>query len=638
MNNCMRRDAAWLARTALALLVVTLAFALFASRAMAAPIVTFIDYQGIDGPQWTEASTGVPHITLSKQVSELTYDAGDLLHYTLIATNDGGELLNGVTISDPTLTNLTCTSAQPLTLDPGQSLTCTGDYTTTQADVDAGKVDNAASVTATTSTGRAISGDDSNSAPATRIRLLALAMSAAEANFAAAGDLLHYTLVATNQSNLTLTDVTISDATLGALVCTQPVTLLPGQSLTCTATYTVMPADVTAGKVENTASVAGTLPTGASLTQTDQESVPTTGVPHLTLVKTAAEANYDEPGDVLHYTLVVTNDGNTPLTGVTISDPLLGTLVCTQPVNLEPGQSLTCAGSTTTTQKDVDDGKVENNAIATGTPPNGPPVTNIDKETVPAIQKPHITVVKTVTESMYDAPGAVLHYFVTATNDGNVTLTNVTIEDPLWGSCGTSVPETLIPGQSLSCMGNYTTLQSDVDAGRVDNTACGLGIPPYGPPVTDCDSKSVPGVMNPELTLAKKALTPNFSEVGDIIQYSYYLTNTGNVTLFAPFTVTDDKTVVTCPPLPTTLALGESMTCTASYAVTQADVEAEFVKNIAFAEARGPENENVPSNPVKSNEDTQTVVSPTDPTNLPTGPQPDQPHQSLFLPSLRVED
>src|SRR5438046_810230 len=68
------------------------------------------------------------------------------------------------------------------------------------------------------------------------------------------------------------------------------------------------------------------------------------------------------------------------------------------------------------------------------------------------------------------------------------------------------------------------------------------------------------------------------------LHYRYLVTNTGNVTLKNPVTVTDDLTTVSCPVLPAAgLAPGATLTCTSSYVVTQADVDAGFVLNTAFA-------------------------------------------------------
>jgi uncharacterized repeat protein (TIGR01451 family) len=85
----------------------------------------------------------------------------------------------------------------------------------------------------------------------------------------------------------------------------------------------------------------------------------------------------------------------------------------------------------------------------------------------------------------------------------------------------------------------------------------------------------------PFLTLLKTADPTTFNWVGDVISYSYELTNTGDVTLEGPFTVTDDKATVTCPDT-ASLAPTESITCTASYTITLADVLAGAVTNSAI--------------------------------------------------------
>ncbi len=101
-------------------------------------------------------------------------------------------------------------------------------------------------------------------------------------------------------------------------------------------------------------------------------SIPVTmNVGHLiSLTKTAQELTFIGAGEVLHYTLVATNPGNSILTGVWISDPMLGTLDCTQPVDLAPGETLTCTGTYTTQAGDLKadfTGAVVNTATVSGT-------------------------------------------------------------------------------------------------------------------------------------------------------------------------------------------------------------------------------------------------------------------------------
>jgi hypothetical protein len=88
----------------------------------------------------------------------------------------------------------------------------------------------------------------------------------------------------------------------------------------------------------------------------------------------------------------------------------------------------------------------------------------------------------------------------------------------------------------------------------------------------------------PALTLIKTAAPLIFVKAGDVINYTYVMTNTGDVALVAPFTVTDDKAVTSCPSA-ATLAVSASLTCTGSYTILQADVAAGFVTNIATASA-----------------------------------------------------
>ena len=73
------------------------------------------------------------------------------------------------------------------------------------------------------------------------------------------------------------------------------------------------------------------------------------------------------------------------------------------------------------------------------------------------------------------------------------------------------------------------------------------------------------------------------SAAGESVAYEFVVTNTGNVTLTA-ITVTDVLTApagpaltVVCPV--TTLAPAASTTCTATYTVTQADVDAGSIAN-----------------------------------------------------------
>lgn len=89
----------------------------------------------------------------------------------------------------------------------------------------------------------------------------------------------------------------------------------------------------------------------------------------------------------------------------------------------------------------------------------------------------------------------------------------------------------------------------------------------------------------PALTLTKSADPVTYSQAGDSIAYTYILKNTGNVTLNPPFSVTDDKTTVSCPTWPAHLNQGASVVCTATYTITSADITAMSVTNTGNASA-----------------------------------------------------
>ncbi len=530
-----------------------------------------------------------PGIELVKTAAEADFDAvGDVLHYTLTATNTGDVTLTGVTITDARLGGLTCVPAQPATLAPGAALECSGSYTVVQDDLDEGEVVNNASVTGTPPTGDPVTDTDDATVPGLQDPGIELVKTVGQASFDAAGDVLTYTLTATNTGDVTLTGVTITDARLGALTCVpaQPATLAPGAALACSGSYTVLQGDVDAGSVLNTGSVTGNPPTGDPVTGTDSETVPGVQDPGIELVKTAAEADFDAVGDVLHYTLTATNTGDVTLTEVTITDAKLGALTCapTQPATLAPDDELVCNGTYTVVQGDLDVGNVANTASVTATPPTGDPVTDTAEADVPADPNPEIGLVKVATESSFDAVGDVLHYTLTATNTGNVTLSGVTITDDRAATltCVPTQPATLAPRAALECSGSYTVVQDDLDEGEVVNNASVTGTPPTGDPVTDADEATVPGLQDPDIELVKTVAQETFSQVGDVLDYELVATNTGDVTL-TDVLITDDvaEPLACTPAQPATLAPGAVLTCTGTYTVVAADLTDKQVVNTA---------------------------------------------------------
>lgn len=78
-------------------------------------------------------------------------------------------------------------------------------------------------------------------------------------------------------------------------------------------------------------------------------------------------------------------------------------------------------------------------------------------------------------------PGDILQAAYSVTNTGNVTITGVSVTDPVFGAI-TCTPTTLAPGDVATCSADvpYTVTAADAIAGRVSTTATAAGTPPIG--------------------------------------------------------------------------------------------------------------------------------------------------------------
>ena len=144
---------------------------------------------------------------------------------------------------------------------------------------------------------------------------LSITKVATEQSFDAVGDVINYTIVATNTGNVTLASVSVTDPSVGDLVCTPASgsSLAPGESLNCTASHTVTQADLDAGFYANTACVDDGA--GGAAEQCAPESVPADQNPALSLTKSASPLVYDTVGQTITYSYVITNSGNVTLVG-----------------------------------------------------------------------------------------------------------------------------------------------------------------------------------------------------------------------------------------------------------------------------------------------------------------------------------
>ncbi|MFC8190574.1 beta strand repeat-containing protein [Cellulomonas sp. NPDC057328] len=567
----------------------------------------------------TVAVPAGPAIELVKTGAAAGQRAGDAVDYTFRVTNRGNVTLSGVTVTDPLpglsgVTFGTWPGAAGV-LAPGQSVTATASYDLTQADVDAGRVENTATATGTAPGGGTVDDTDTETVTVPAAPALALLKEGALADGAtgAAGETATFTFTVTNTGNVTLTGVDVDDAMAGVSDVTvgawpgTPGQLAPGASVTGTATYALTQADADAGVVRNTATATGTPPSGDAVEADDDAVLPLPSAPALTLTKAGAVRGAAAAGAVVDYTFTVTNSGQVTLTGVTVDDPMPGLSDVTvgtwpaAPGVLTPGQSVTATATYVLTQADVDAGTVDNTATATGATTGGTPVSDTADETVDLPATPALAVVKSgaLAAEATGVAGDTVEFTFTATNTGNVTLTDVTLDDPMPGlsdlTPGTWPGDAgvLAPRQSVTATATYVLTQADVDAGGVTNTVVGSAVPPGGGTVPGGDTTTVVVPQLPALDVVKSGTLDGDGAAGDTVDYTFTVTNRGNVTLTGvalddPLPGLSDVTFGTWPGSAGVLAPGQQVTASASYVLTQDDADAGRVDNVVTATGVAP--------------------------------------------------
>jgi len=571
-----------------------------------------------------------PELTVVKTASPASATAaGAAISYEFRVTNTGNVSVENVTVNETSFSGTgtapTVTCPSPVTLAHGEDVICTASYTLTQADVDAGAVRNTATATGDTPGGGTVTSDPSSAevtideAPA-----LIVVKSSTPTIVSTVGEIVTYTFTVENTGNVTVSGIAIDEVSFGGtgtlsdIVCAQT-SLAPTETTDCTATYAVTAADLDAGRIENAAQATGQSPSGTPVSSPPSSTtVDVDQQPALSLVKSAdpSSAADFEAGAQITYSFVVTNTGNVTVTDVLVYDvgftgtgPLSGILCpASELAAIAPGAQVTCTATYTVTVDDVDNGGVTNSASASGTTPGGGTVTTPPSSvTIPAVQTPAMTLVKTATPNQIAAAGASVVYTFRVTNTGNVTLNGITIDEGTFSGTGT-LPEptcattTLRPGQYVDCQATYVVTQADVDAGTLTNTATAEATTPGGSPLTSVPSTSTVDIPPaPGLTVEKTATPAEITEAGQTIDYSFVVTNTGNVTVAdieideTAFTGSGGAPTVVCPQ--TSLAPEAEMTCTASYTVTQEDVDSGSIANTAVAGGTVPSGDPIDSPP-----------------------------------------
>ncbi|MFD5724508.1 hypothetical protein ACFWMT_00185 [Streptomyces sp. NPDC058368] len=290
-----------------------------------------------------------------------------------------------------------------------------------------------------------------------------------------AGTQVPYEFVVTNAGGTTIDDLAVDDPKTGPVAC--PVTsLAPGETVTCTATYTVTPADVANGSIDNTATATGTSGGETVTSPPSSETVPIERAPGISVEKRVETPGPYAVGQTVTYAYTVRNTGGAELTDVAVRDDHVTDITCASTTLApaeEAGDSTTCTGTYTITEADGTTGSVTNTATAIGTA-DGETVTSPETYQTLPVGQPHLTLHKRVVSDGPFQVGSDVRYAYTVTNTGSTRLHDVHVTDNRVAAVVCDAT-TLAPGASTTCRGTYRITPADIDLCRKSGTRGGGG-------------------------------------------------------------------------------------------------------------------------------------------------------------------
>ncbi|PYF77454.1 DUF7507 domain-containing protein, partial [Pedobacter nutrimenti] len=471
------------------------------------------------------------------------------------------------------------------------------------------------------------------------------------------GDVLTYNIVLTNSFGTAKTGVTASDAvpsTLTNITAIDNGGIATGNTINWT--NLTVPASGTL-TLSFKATVAANLPVGttsikntASIVDPIDPTTPITPVVEkptegkITAVKSiAGDPVTVKPGDVLTYTINLTNSFGTAKTGVTASDAVPSTLTNITAIDnggIATGNTINWTNltvpangtltlsfkATVAANLPVGTTSIKNTASVVDPIDPTTPLTPVVEK--PIVQNPKIVLVKVVTNTGSGTAGAYqlgdqIEYTFKVTNTGDVVLRDIVLNDPLIANTNINIPGELLVAATVNYVARYTITQNDVDAGKITNSATVEATAPDGTKSKDVSGSQIDNddptvtviLQKAGMTLVKTGTytdTNNDGKVnaGDKIIYAFTVSNVGNVTI-KNIMITDSKVTVAGGPL--TLGPGaiDKGTFTAVYTITQADVDAGRVDNMATVTGKGPNGDPVTATSTSGNPaDPATPIDP----------------------------
>ena len=365
------------------------------------------------------------------------------------------------------------------------------------------------------------------------------------------GDIIHYTIKITNKGSKKIENLIVEDELLGWIGDTaKKVTIEYNGIETIEGSYEVKQEDIDAQKpVKNM--VVGIYDNEEKTSETENpvvdktEGVEVNKTSNLVKAEGNKVAGKAEVNDTINYAVIVKNTGNVTLKEVTINDEKLNIKDRKESVTLAPGAETTIQlGSYTVTQADVDkQEKIYNTVTVNGTDGTDPGTDVVEK--TEAVKVTKTSSLEKATGNTVEGKAEVndtIDYAVIVKNTGNVTLTEVTINDDKLGIKDRKESVTLAPGAETTIqLGSYTVTQPDVDkqekiyntvtVNGTDGTDPGTDVVKATPAINIIKKvAAVKDAESEEFVTVEENTTVNVKE-GDTVKYKLTVENTENVTL-----------------------------------------------------------------------------------------------------------
>ncbi len=530
--------------------------------------------------------------------AELTGEVGQTIEYKITFKNEG---VVKRTFAQPTDPNCTGMSPASIEVEPGKTGAFTCSHLITEADREAGKVENVAT-------------EKEHKTPPVIVKVQSFTIEKKQRLSSAneyvktplsgeVGQLVEYQITVKNNGAVTEKFGKLVDAKCSGIAPEEETTLEPGKSETFTCTHLLTEADKTAGKYVNQAAI-----TGNGKERKSNEVEVTVGEGPFSIVKEqrlSSAAEYTkaeltgEVGQTIEYKITFKNEGVVKRTFAQPTDPNC-TGMSPASIEVEPGKTGAFTCSHLITEADREAGKVEN--VATEKEHKTPPViVKVQSFTIEKKQRLS-SANEYVKTPLSGEVGQLVEYQITVKNNGAVTEKFGKLVD---AKCSGIAPEeetTLEPGKSETFTCTHLLTSADQKAGVYENTAKIAGNAKEqtsNPVVVKVNEARMEAIaIEKEQRIAGEPVYTKAvlkGRVGQVIEYQIKVTNTGNVKEKLSQLV-DPKCSNIEPSTTTELEPEKSELFTCEHKITETDLKAGKYVNTATINGNGAE---VGSNPVE---------------------------------------